>query len=643
MDTPRALPIAESIPGLLDAYVKVVYAPASMTSIDVFGTFPMGTTMAAMKVMLTGMDTAGCSAAELQYKFSFADVAREGENRIRLTFITTPPAESVQATYNYEVSDGDTQDEWPRCKQTFVLLRTGAGSYTKGMAVTAPPAESGTGWVRTGEHEQKIPQERLHALFVVFEVHYSATAQVRTDYKFNDETRTLNAVVTSWVSTGAAAPTYSAGTSMQQKQISALWSLRTVETQGAIPAASAQAAYSTEYIDGANESDPWIRAQQTFYVTIGAGEPVVAVAGMNRTGSRKIPILDKAIEGLLERWEVYWAATDQSRTSYKFNPETGTLITTVVAWVANTAGAPPVPTQGSGVIVTQAQISYAWSLRTTETHATLTGYMLAVPSRVNLNLPDVLEDVSVEWQDSSEEGSSDSDWVGNAAGTTVTLSATEDGTAESSASMIPELVVRTRQSWGHNIPSTLYYMIMEKVSGIITEAAVSAKLNSLYGLTTVNNWPVFHPKTFVVALAGGKVSVQAGVRANEHVSYSAASSNYSLVKGNSKRVDVSHTTGTRVIPNVLCAGFNIQETRNRSVNATGHIAWPNGSGWIGVDLTKSADGSIDAFVKGQFAPTEPPSIPSAGYYLVNLQSRPFQNLAGFMMVVAEVIDAASLT
>lgn len=499
MANDRRLPRAESISRLLDAYTKTLEVPAALATADALSAYPVGTAMSAMNGI--GLNMLGCTVAEMAYGYAYADAVPE-RDLIRLTFITTPPAVATQAVYNYEVEDGTGPDKWPRLKQTFVLLRSG---YTKGMAVTAPPAASGTGWTRTGEREANIPDERLHALFVVLEVFYSTTAATRTDYKFN--------------------------------------------------------------------------------------------------------------------------------------PETGTLITTVAAWVANTAGAPPVPAQSSGVNVTQEQVSELWSLRLTETNAAVTGYKLAVPSIANVNLPDTLVSVDVEWSEQSGEGSGETNWAGSATGSSWSLTSQTGASAESSGAVLPELVVVTKQTWGHNLPSTIYYMIVEKVAGEITLAMVTAQLASLYGVTATQ-WPVFHPKTYVVALSGNKVNITAQVSAHASMSYSSSSLSWSRTTSGSKHIDHSLTTGTRVIPNVLCSGLSISQTRTKDVSAVANLGFYSGLiptfSFTDPEITESCSG----FAKGRFDATTPSAIPTSGKYMLNVAVRPFQNLSGFMMIAVEVIDAS---
>ena len=105
-----------------------------------------------------------------------------------LLFSENPPTLEEQAVYNYQyVSDGDNpSDEWPRLVQRFYMLDADyAGGavappiYQKGMAVPAPPAETGTGWHRTGEKEITPEDARISSVFVVFDVYYSTTDEVR--------------------------------------------------------------------------------------------------------------------------------------------------------------------------------------------------------------------------------------------------------------------------------------------------------------------------------------------------------------------------------------------------------------------------------------------------------------------------------
>ena len=476
----------------------------------------------------------------------------------------------------------------------------------------------------------------IEGLLEKWEVNWAETSETRTSYKYNDSTRTLNTVVKSWVAAGAAAPTYSAGTTMTEEAISDLWRIRTVETQGTIPTTTAQAAYSTQYIDGAT-ADEWIRAVQTFYVTIGAGCPNItpspgASGGFSLQGSKKIPILDKSLEGLLERWEVYWVGASQVRTDYAYNPETGTLITKVTSWVSPAS----VPTFVLGQDTTQKQISALWAIRTVETAADFTSYHIQTATRVNLTIPDILESVSLVWAQSSGQSTSATEWTGDAFGS-FTLQGSENGNANSSASLIPDIMPVMRSYWSHNLPATTHFFIIQSSS--VTEADILTLIGG--GCAA---WPVFKPRTGVVQLVGGKKSVQVSASANASSSVGSLGTSYSITQGTGQGIDVSLTHATRTIPQCIHGDVSVGGSNTVNIEATADAQWTGSGGFPSSTAYKTSgivtvEGSVSSEGLG---PTSPSSVPTSGLYMIEYTAKPFQKWFGYMMIQAQVFDASVL-
>ena len=116
-------------------------------------------------------------------------------------------------------------------------------------------------------------------------------------------------------------------------------------------------------------------------------------------------------------------------------------------------------TQAAGEQVTSFQISEGLFLNTTKTINTdqLDAYLVSIPTRANLSIPDELESVSIEWAEASGEGDFAADWQGYSTGESVSLTGSENGNAESSASVIPDITLNIKQTWGRGIPTSTHF------------------------------------------------------------------------------------------------------------------------------------------------------------------------------------------
>jgi hypothetical protein len=419
------------------------------------------------------------------------------------------------------------------------------------------------------------------------------------------------------------------------------------------PSLEAQAQYNYEYVeDGASQGDEWPRLMQKFYLlradyagispappiyvkglTVPA-PPAATGTGWHRTGEREIKSDDKRISSVFVMFEVYYATTSAVRTDYGFNPETGTLITKETSWVAPS----DIPTFEAGKDKNQKQISSLWALRTVETAADMTGYHIQTATRVSLSIPDVLVSVAIEWAINSGVGSSASVWDGVAYGS-YNLSGSENGHADSSISIIPDIVPVTKSFWARNLPAVTHFYIIQ--SNNVTEADILTKIGG--GCLA---WPVFKPDSHVVSLIGGKKSVQVSASANAASSVSDAGTSYSITQGTGQSIDVQSTHATRVIQNTIhgIINFSGDATKHMPISAIADAQW-TGSGGFPSSTAYKDSGNI--YLDGAVSPatlpaTSPAAVPTSGTYLIEYTSKPFQKWFGFMMVQAQVFDASVL-
>lgn len=292
-----------------------------------------------------------------------------------------------------------------------------------------------------------------------------------------------------------------------------------------------------------------------------------------------------------------------------------------------------------GSVISLTTIDEAHKLKVTKAIDTvaLEAYLASFPATTNLPIPDQLNSVSVQWAESEGEGGFDSEWAGTASGQSYSLSGSEDGTAESSKSLIPEITFDIKQFWGQNLPTTMHFFYLPKpvtLANILTKVSATA-------------WPVFKPESHVISLIGAKVSVQAKASASAAVSVSIGdTTDYSrdLTQGQGDGYDVSNTHNTRVIPPTVHETINFTGVTEKesTVEATASAEW---TGWGSPIAFPSADATITASadIEAGVSPTTltattPSSVPVSGVYLVDKKVQPWEY--GYVMVMAEVLDAS---
>ena len=296
-------------------------------------------------------------------------------------------------------------------------------------------------------------------------------------------------------------------------------------------------------------------------------------------------------------------------------------------------------TQGPGEQVTSFQISEGLFLNTTRliNTAGLDAYQVSIPTRANLSIPDVLESVSIEWAEASGEGDFAADWSGTSSGESISLSGSENGNAESSASVIPDITLNIKQFWARGIPTTTHFFYLPLP---VSSAQILAKVSA-------TQWPVFKPKGHTISLKGAKVSVNAKASAQASLTANTTSGAYSKdqTEGEGTGYDVSLTHQTRTIPPMIHGAITFTGDATKSIEVTAHAL----VGWVGsgsypfptVDAeataTKSAEGEVSPVT---LAATSPAAVPTTGLYLIDAKAEPWEY--GYAMIMAEVMDASLL-
>lgn len=282
------------------------------------------------------------------------------------------------------------------------------------------------------------------------------------------------------------------------------------------------------------------------------------------------------------------------------------------------------------------------SLRTVETPPdnALLNYHLAFPSRMDINLPNVLESIEVVWSTAEGKGSSDGEWNGYASGTSYSLSGSEGDSCESSGTVKPELIVTIKQSWGSDIPVTVHAFFIQTDDGSVSDGMLQARLDIVVGST--QPWPLFKPVSHTLVAQGGSAACKASALGSAGIS----------VSGDTNSAERGTTSGTSYDVGLSVNAIPIQPTIHGQINITNYEKSLNVSAtaranWVGtnfpsVDVTSTASKSVVGLVTPHVLPaTTPASIPSSGLYVMRTSLEPYK--WGWAKCSAVVLNATYLT
>lgn len=278
----------------------------------------------------------------------------------------------------------------------------------------------------------------------------------------------------------------------------------------------------------------------------------------------------------------------------------------------------------------------------------------AYPSHVNLGneLPDVLEDILVDWDEDSAIGESSDGGSGLSTGDaniSLSLSLSASGSGQGSASLIPSITPVIRSYFARRVPSVQHVIFLPLP---ITEAQIRTKLSAILTPVTVLAWPQFRPQSHIFTLKGGLTNVSCSAKAQCHASISyvrvdetvgSATSNTES-EGEGYDVSINRSVQKVIIPPTIHGSISFtsgEHTKTKTTTATAEAVVAGGTNFPGAssNITKevTVNGSI---TPTSISATSPTTIPSSGLYLYKVDVSMYRH--GYAMIVAEVIDFSNL-
>ena len=320
-----------------------------------------------------------------------------------------------------------------------------------------------------------------------------------------------------------------------------------------------------------------------------------------------------------------------------YDPSTGSLIPYTEKVVPSGTSAGALLTDINPLSDT---LDLARTIDTAALTTSLASVHLQFPSRTTLSLPPVLQSINVVWDTQKEIGNFVSDWNGSASGRSRSLSGNERGESRSVASVTPNFVVKMKDTWATNIPTTSHVFFLPLPC---TEAQILAKVSA-------SRWPTFQPESHTIVAFGQKVAVSVEASASASTSYSEyedddgstkTNNMWDRTQGKGKSYGIACTSVVSNIPSCLHGAITVSGgAPTEAVTSSIFIGWL-GSNFPTVFVAETATGSAVGSVHGgTLSPTSPADVPRTGMYLIDSRVELYQH--GYVKVYAEVLDASVL-
>lgn len=359
-----------------------------------------------------------------------------------------------------------------------------------------------------------------------------------------------------------------------------------------------------------------------------------------RIGAEQSRNQAKFLDSIFVVLVVQWQDHSREIRDYDVDPNTGIVTSKITTYVQGDDA----PTDGQSK---QTYVGAGWSLRETKSpdEDGIENYFRAFPDKVNIQLPNILTSITAVMNEGTGNAEAESSTDGLVVGDPYNLDVNDPSSAQSSASVSPDLLFEIESPDGSNIPCVRYIFYVPKDT--IQESDILAKLSSFIG-QTVNAWPRFKTKSLNFICKGMKVSVRASTSANSSVYYNSNGPRYSQMKieGKSRDIDISTSVRSITIPPTIHGGLSVtgETTKLINVEATAHsviIGVGNPVDLPDISNELTVQHQLNASITPtSISATNPPSIPNSGLYMVNFTHQIFDK--DWTLISAVVIDASDI-
>ena len=274
---------------------------------------------------------------------------------------------------------------------------------------------------------------------------------------------------------------------------------------------------------------------------------------------------------------------------------------------------------------------------------TLSSFIVTIPTSIDLDLPRVLKDITVNWEEGKSTTNNQSENP-PISGQFKSITQQDGGTVRSTLSLSPNLNLEIEDIWGKNLPANIHLFFLKKED--LNESQIRLKVGASA------SWPVFKPRSFYTTIFGRTESKTLEVSISRALEVNSTSAEYgyvpSKVENESSEVRIDPISIN--IPPCITSGKVINEKKDLEAEELDikilyeAINIQTSYGTIpldAVEIDKSLYHTLECTVKFTVPPTIPKDIPRSGKYLISSSAEPYK--FGWFLVRAISFDASILS
>jgi hypothetical protein len=276
----------------------------------------------------------------------------------------------------------------------------------------------------------------------------------------------------------------------------------------------------------------------------------------------------------------------------------------------------------------------------TQLEQNLSAFNVQIPTSIDLDLPRVLEDIEVTWEESKSETESSTN-VPDIMGAFNSLTQQDDGLLSSTLSVVPKIEVKFKDIWGKNLPAKIHLFFLKKED--LNDSEIRSKVGA------DENWPTFKPKSTIKTIYGKSETkeLQVYVSRAMQVNDTTFGYGYQPSDGFRQKSEVRLIPVSINIPPCISLSFDIDEEKEIEFTTKEielkyqqiFITTPNGTIPLPeVLIKKELEHKLKVEVSINIDETTPKEIPTTGTYVISSSAEPYK--FGWFLVRAVTLDAA---
>ena len=269
----------------------------------------------------------------------------------------------------------------------------------------------------------------------------------------------------------------------------------------------------------------------------------------------------------------------------------------------------------------------------------LSSFNVTIPTKINIDLPRVLESVEVDWEEKKNLGTSEFDSEG-LRGSFSGLTQKDYGSITSTLTLIPRFRISMKESWGRDVDATIHIFFLEQ------DRISKEQINNKTG--AFGNWPKFAPKSFSTTVYGISESKTVALGISRAISFTSdGATGYQPTQQAQFDINQASIPVSLDIPACLTTSRNVRVDRTlNNASSTITLSYPtvsttNGETLVGPNIQRTLDHEIQINQTITIPATPPQTdIPSSGTYVINSSIEPYK--FGWYLVRATVLNAANI-